>query len=284
MQYRCFASQLRASDPLRPFGTLRKWQHGRIATLRLLPTNDSVVKQQPKWQTGAQVRAAHWRGAGPSPSVGSDGGVFQCPPALGLVAIRAGHLFNSTTGRMLTRQVVIILGDRITDVGPDTQVKIPAGAKVIDLSHATVLPDLIDAHAHMFNDRRPDETTEASVLIAAQSAAADLRAGFTSARDLSTHGNGFSDLAIRAAINDGRIPGPRYQVSTRGIEWSGKPQDPARPDNWSAPWMMACRRARPDLPRHWIKLYPAINYSFSPHWRAQLHTYLPHARPAGVDR
>ena len=56
---------------------------------------------------------------------------------------------------MLTRQVVVISGDRITDVGPEAQVEIPAGAKLIDLSHATVLPGLIDAHTHMFNDRWP---------------------------------------------------------------------------------------------------------------------------------
>ena len=169
----------------------------------------------------AQVQKppAPWRGAGPTPCVGSDGGIFQCPPAPRVIAIRAGRLFDSKTGQMLTKQVVIISGDRITDVGPEAQTKIPAGAQVIDLSQATVLPGLIDAHTHMFNTRGPNGTTEASMLIAVQNVQADLRAGFTAARDMSTHGNGYGDIAIRDAINQGRIDGPRYQVSTRGIVW-----------------------------------------------------------------
>src|ERR1700722_19751458 len=94
----------------------------------------------------AQVQPppAPWRGAGPTPCVGSDGGVFQCPPAPRVIAVRAGRMFNSKTGQMLTKQVVVLAGERITEVGPEGQVKIPAGAQVIDLSQATVLPGLID--------------------------------------------------------------------------------------------------------------------------------------------
>jgi len=90
----------------------------------------------------AQVQPppAPWRGAGPTPCVGSDGGIYQCAPARGVIAVRAGHLFDSNAGRMLSKQVVVISGERITDVGADGQVKIHAGAQVIDLSRATVLP------------------------------------------------------------------------------------------------------------------------------------------------
>ena len=97
----------------------------------------------------AQAPAAPWRGAGATPCVGPDGGVFQCPAPPRVVALRAGRLFDSKTGQMLTRQVVLLSGERITEVGPEAQVKIPAGVQVIDLSQATVLPGLIDAHTHI---------------------------------------------------------------------------------------------------------------------------------------
>src|SRR2546426_10469993 len=93
-----------------------------------------------------QPPAAPWRGAGRTPCVGSDGGVYTCAPARRTLAVRAGRLFNSTTGRLLTGQIVLVSGERITDVGPEAQVTIPAGVEVINLSQATVLPGLIDAH------------------------------------------------------------------------------------------------------------------------------------------
>jgi predicted amidohydrolase YtcJ len=84
------------------------------------------------------------------------------------VAVRAGRLLDSKAGQMLTGQVVLLLGERITAVGPAARVKLPEAAQVIDLSEATVLPGLIDAHTHMFNTRGPKVTTEAAMLIAVQ--------------------------------------------------------------------------------------------------------------------
>src|ERR1700681_670535 len=68
---------------------------------------------------------------------------MQPPPAEG-VAIRAGRLFDPRTGTNLTNQVIVIQGERITDVGPADRVRIPAGARVIDMTSATLLPGLID--------------------------------------------------------------------------------------------------------------------------------------------
>jgi imidazolonepropionase-like amidohydrolase len=226
----------------------------------------------------AQVQPppAPWRGAGPTPCVGSDGGIYKCPPAPQVVAVRAGRLFDSKTGTMLTKQVIVLTGERITEVGPEAQVKIPAGAQVMDLSQATVLPGLIDAHTHMFDTRKPNGTTESAMLIAVSNVQADLRAGFTAARDMSTHGNGYGDIEIRNAINQGRIDGPRYQVSTLGIVWGSKPANPAAPDNPLASTVVRnvedARAAVREQVKHgtdWIKLFPTGAYSFTATGQAQ---------------
>jgi imidazolonepropionase-like amidohydrolase len=219
----------------------------------------------------AQVQPppAPWRGAGPTPCVASDGGIIQCPAGPRTIAVRAGRLFNSTTGQLLERQVVLIQGDRITDVGPDAEVKIPAGAAVLDLSRSTVLPGMIDAHTHMFNNARPGMSRETATLIAIQNLQADLRAGFTAARDMSSHGNGYADVEIRDSINEGRFDGPRFQVSGRGIAWGANPA--SSPENPLASSIIrSAEEARAAVREHvergvdWIKLFPSGGYSFTP--------------------
>jgi imidazolonepropionase-like amidohydrolase len=239
----------------------------RFATLALLALLLGAIAV---W---AQVQPppAPWRGAGPTPCVGSDGGIYKCAPPPQTIAVRAGRLFDSKSGTMLAKQVIILQGDKITDVGPESQIKIPAGAQVLDLSQATVLPGLIDAHTHMFDARKPNGTTEESMALAISNVQADLRAGFTAARDMSSHGNGYGDVAIRDAISQGRIDGPRYQVSTLGIVWGAKPADPAKPDNPLASTVVRnvddARKAVDEQVKHgadWIKLFPTGAYSFTP--------------------
>jgi imidazolonepropionase-like amidohydrolase len=220
---------------------------------------------------GAQVQPppAPWRGAGPVPCAGPEGGIYQCPAAAHVTVVRAGRLFDSKSGQMLGRQIVVLSGDRITAVGPETAVEIPAGAQVIDLSQATVLPGLIDAHTHMFDNRQRGQTAEAAMLIAVQNAQADLRAGFTTTRDMSSHGNGYADVELRDAINLGRIDGPRLQVSTRGIGWAAEPENPTAPDNpLDRQLVRNVEEARAAVREQiaggadWIKLYPTGGYAF----------------------
>ena len=224
----------------------------------------------------AQVQPppAPWRGAGPTPCVGSDGGVIRCPAAGGVTTIRAGRLFDSKTGQLRAKQVIVIDGERITAVGAEGQVKVPAGARVIDLSSATVVPGLIDAHTHMFNTPKEGMTREQSTLIAVHNLQADLRAGFTSARDMSSHANGYGDVDIRNAINEGRIDGPRYQVAGRGIVWVGAAN--AAPANPLASIVVrsvdearAAVRDHVDHGVDWIKLFPTGAYSFTATGEAQ---------------
>jgi imidazolonepropionase-like amidohydrolase len=224
--------------------------------------------------------ATPWRGAGAPPCYGSEGGTIKCVPSPGLVAIRAGQLFDSRSGQMAGDQIIMLHDDRITEVGPQSEMTIPPGAAVIDLSRATVLPGLIDAHTHMFNAPRPGMSRETSTLIAVQNLQADLYAGFTAARDMSSHGNGYGDVDIRNAIKEGRIDGPRYQVSGRGIVWGAAPAVvPANP--LASIVVHSVEEARAAVREHvehdvdWIKLFPGGAYSFAADGEPQYVTTYP---------
>ena len=203
----------------------------------------------------------------------------QAPGPDHWIAIRAGRLFDGKSEKLAANQVVLIQGARIAEVGPAEKVKIPAGAEVIDLSHATVLPGLIDAHTHVFGNG-PDleaqilrDSYQYRTLTALANANKDLMVGFTTLRDLKTLGAMYSDVDLRNAIDRGIVQGPRMQVSTRGIQttggflmngYSSEVPVPMALQVVDSPW--AAREAVREQIAHgadWIKLYAAYEFHFT---------------------
>jgi imidazolonepropionase-like amidohydrolase len=231
-----------------------------------------------------QVRPGQWRGVGPvAPCVLPWGGLYACPPAPTTVAIRAGRMFDSIKGTMLTRQVVLIQGQRIIDVGPEGSVTIPAGTRVIDLSQATVLPGFIDAH-DQFMTVREKMTADQAMLVATKRLRDGLVNGFTAMKEMTSHGNGYQDVTLRDMINLGVVIGPRVQVSGRGIVWGGAtpgPKDKPDPELLNPIVVHNVEEARAavrfevDHGVDHIKLYPAGNYKFSPSGELQFEVTYP---------
>jgi imidazolonepropionase-like amidohydrolase len=160
----------------------------------------------------------------------------QSPPSATLV--KARRLLDPRTGNVLAPAAVLIEGDKIKQVGSPSQVPVPAGAKIIDLGGATILPGLIDSHTHLFLDitvspeaelqRHKNaefapglllaivESPSKRALMAAQLAREDLESGFTTVRNLG-HSGIDGDTELRDAINAGRVPGPRILASGRKL-------------------------------------------------------------------
>ncbi|HJT86265.1 MAG TPA: amidohydrolase family protein [Bryobacteraceae bacterium] len=199
---------------------------------------------------------------------------MQAPPAEG-VAVRAGRLFDPKSGTNLKDQVILIKGDRITEVGPAGEVRIPRGAEVIDLSRATVLPGLIDRHVHLIQDPYPNDGRAA--LTGLHYALQDLRAGFTTLQDMGSAYT-YATVELRDAINKGLVPGPRLQVAGPQINPRGTTYYPAPSvvmpfglgpgsTNWqlasnvNSPWLArAAVREHSHYGVDWIKIYETEDY------------------------
>ncbi len=213
-------------------------------------------------------------------------GVSLWGQAPGVVAIHAGRLFDGRSDRLLPNAVVLIQGDRIVQAGSADRVMVPTGATEIDLSHATVLPGLIDAHTHLFltgesggryDEQLLKESWQYRTIEAVVNARKDLDAGFTTMRDVETEGAMYSDVDVRNAIDRGLIPGPRLQVATRALSTTGgyplegySPEVivPSGVQVVDTPW--AARQAVREQIKYGadvIKLYSTHRFHFTPEGR-----------------
>ncbi len=156
----------------------------------------------------------------------------KAPALQPVTVVRAGTLIDGKSDAPRRDQVIVIRGNRIDSVSDAASAKIPAGATVIDLSRATVLPGLIDSHTHIFlqGEDPAQGGYDANILkypLALRAARATvsvrraLEQGFTTLRDVETEGAGYGDVGIKQAIEGGYIPGPRLFVSTLAISTTG---------------------------------------------------------------
>src|SRR5712691_8028288 len=213
------------------------------------------------------------QGARPEGRPFDAGKMLMEQPAEAGVAVRAGRLFDSKAGTMLTNQVILIKGDRITDVGPAGRVQIPQGARVIDLSQATVLPGLIDRHVHCF----AEGANQGQVALRGLNIClADLNGGFTTVQDMGS--NDYSSVDVRDAINKGWVMGPRMQVAGPQINPRAANYYPSpsvvQPfgtggiwqlnENVNSPWLArAAVREHSHYGTDWIKIYLTEDYEGS---------------------
>ena len=140
------------------------------------------------------------------------------------VVVHAGHLLDVKSGKVLADQMLVIEDGKIVSTGAAGETKVPADAVRIELPNATVLPGLIDAHTHLtmdpkFGYDRLAISVPREALIGAKNARLTLLAGFTTVRNV--HAGGYSDVALRDAINAGDVPGPRMLVSGPALGITG---------------------------------------------------------------
>ena len=227
------------------------------------------------WTVGAVLVAAvaAWSLAAQESTGGRDGtgarGRFRAPAAQ-VVAIRAGRLFDSRAGTLVAGQTILIRGERITEIGAN--VSIPRDARVVDLTNATVMPGMIDAHVHVnTGGNRGGRTAAERAYIALASAQTDLLAGFTTVADMDSRG-GFNTVDLRDAINSGLVLGPRMQVvgQSLNIRASNAYSDESgerfyseftEGKNVNSPWL--ARAAVREAKLHgvdWVKIYTSQDF------------------------
>jgi len=192
-------------------------------------------------------------------------------PARPRIAVRAARLLDVKSGRYVARPVVVIAGDRIESVGDS----VPPGVRTIDLGDRVLLPGLVDAHTHIllqgdftqaeYEEQILKEYPAHRVARAIRALRIALDHGFTTMRDLETEGAGYGDVALRDAVDEGVIPGPRLRVVGPALSTTGTyPILHFRPD-WKFPTGVMtcdgaddCRRAVREQASYgtdWVKIY-----------------------------
>ena len=135
-----------------------------------------------------------------------------------VVVLRAARMFDGTGAAVVRDAVVVVTGDRITAAGPAARVQAPAGARVVDLGDVTLLPGFIDAHTHIIGrqlgDPGADDATVRDydgyeAILGVENARRTLMGGFTSIRNVGAPA--FNDMALRKAVDEGKVPGPRME-------------------------------------------------------------------------
>jgi imidazolonepropionase-like amidohydrolase len=163
---------------------------------------------------------AHLAAQQPSPAA---------PPAAAPIILHAARLLDVSAGAVIEPGEILIEGDRIRAAGKS--VDHPQNARVLDLGNVTLMPGMIDAHVHLFlhpgaeDLQTVEESVPWRVILAEQAAKADLLGGFTAERDMGTEGANSADTAVRNAINEGLIPGPRMRISGNAIDILGGHED-----------------------------------------------------------
>lgn len=199
---------------------------------------------------------------------------FVTPPNQ-VVAIRAARLFDPRSGTLVPNQTILIRGEHIAEVGASVQ--IPREARIIDLTNATVLPGMIDAHVHV---NTGGDTPAQRAITALANAQTDLQAGFTTVLDMDSRG-GFNTVDLRDAINSGLVTGPRMQVVGQSINQRASNYYPDNESirflegftenkNVNSPWL--ARAAVREAKLHgvdWIKIYTTQDFVGPIHmWKA----------------
>jgi len=158
--------------------------------------------------------------------------------------LKPAHIFDGESAQLHNGWVVLVRGEKIEAVGPASEIRAPADAKVIDLPGMTLMPGLIDAHSHIllhpysetaWNDQVAREALSLRVARATNHLRSTLMAGFTTLRDLGTEGAGYADVGLKQAVQQGIIPGPRLLVATCAIVATGSYGPKGFAPEWNVP-------------------------------------------------